>query len=90
MIIIIYYRYGYFFVQVHKLFLHKNETVSYFFNHCFKSIMNLEQIYNDFIYMLGIAGTLKHSSYTLSKIKLKWTDSNSLLYKKNNLYYYII
>lgn len=52
--------------------------------------MNLEQIYNDFIYMLGIAGTLKHSSYTLSRIKLKWTDSNSLLYKKNNLYYYII
>jgi len=44
--------------------------------------MNLEQIYNDFIYMLGIAGTLKHSSYTLSRIKLKWTDSNSLLYKK--------
>lgn len=41
--------------------------------------------------MLGIAGTLKHSSYTLSRIKLKWTDSNSLLYKKkNNLYYYII
>lgn len=42
------------------------------------------------MYMLGIVGTLKHSYYTLSKIKLKWTDSNSLLYKKNNLYYYII
>lgn len=49
--IIIYYHYGYFLVQV-QLFLHTNEIVSYFFNHYFKSIMNLERIYNDFICMI--------------------------------------